>query len=123
MILWRGKVVVDEKEITRKQYEAFFDWGDVVLRFDIINQYLADDHMSISCTELVEEARDAIRKAITDGHVFGRVQKDGQTLGWAWEPISTAEWKEITTDDLSKEALDSIAEQMLEKGKNCGVLK
>ena len=127
-ITWNGRAFVTEESITPEQYKMFFGKDEYGIKYDIANMILHDmligeSEEVVPCDELCNESRIDIANAIMDGHNCGRLQMNGQTLSWAWEPELTSEGEEISFSDLSSYALDKIAHQMLEDEAHWGIVE
>ena len=125
---WNGRAYVNEECITPEQYKVFFDRNQYGIKYDIANMILGEMYRDgaeeiVPCDELNHESRKAIKKTIVNGHTCGKIECEGLTLAWAWEPFISSEGEEITIDSLDMFALEEIAEQMLDREAHWGMIE
>ena len=127
-VTWNGRAYVNEESITPEQYKMFFGKDKYGIKYNIANMILGEMYRDgaeeiVPCDELNADSRETIKEAIRNGHTCGRLECEGETLAWAWEPELTSEGEEITIDALDEYALEYIADQMLNNEAHWGIME
>lgn len=116
---WNGRIYVDEPELTKTQYETFFERREYGISFEIANQILKNRQEGfldevVPADELTENSRREIMRQVKAGKSSGTVELNGITLDWNWDYEIYRDDKVISHTELEDFEIDKILTDMLD---------